>query len=185
MWWEYFSFKFCPVFHQSALELSYFDQNWAKTRPLLFKIWKFSNSMDSRIVHWVNILLVFQQFLVLQAHGLSLLNQCSCSSPPWWSSSTSPLGAWSALTSGGASASEISSLALSCRYLPSCTQPPSSSSSPLWTGRTCTTPTSCTPWSTWSCWRICWWTEAQWLIGGRSPVGCWTTGLLWGAPRWL
>ena len=52
MWWEYFSFKFCPVFHQSALELSYFDQNWVKTRPLLFKIWKFSNSMDSRIVHW-------------------------------------------------------------------------------------------------------------------------------------
>ena len=50
MWWEYFSFKFCPVFDQSALELSYFDQNWAKTRPLLFKIWKFSNSMDSRIV---------------------------------------------------------------------------------------------------------------------------------------
>ena len=51
MWWEYFSFKFCPVFHQSALEWSYFDQNWAKTRPFLFKIWKFSNSMDSRIVH--------------------------------------------------------------------------------------------------------------------------------------
>ena len=56
MWWEYFSFKFCPVFHQSALELSYFDQNWAKTRPLLFKIWKFSNSMDSRIVHWVTLM---------------------------------------------------------------------------------------------------------------------------------
>ena len=55
MWWEYFSFKFCPVFDQSALELSYFDQNWAKTRPLLFKIWKFSNSMDSRIVHCLGL----------------------------------------------------------------------------------------------------------------------------------
>ena len=56
MWWEYFSFKFCPVFHQSALKKSYFDQNWAKTRPLLFKIWKFSNSIDSRIVHWLLVM---------------------------------------------------------------------------------------------------------------------------------
>ena len=65
MWWEYFSFKFCPVFHQSALELSYFDQNWAKTRPLLFKIWKFSNSMDSRIVQWDAYLLLIRNFFGL------------------------------------------------------------------------------------------------------------------------
>ena len=52
MWWEYFSLKFCWVFHQSALELSYFDQNCAKTGHLLFKTFESLISMDSRIVHW-------------------------------------------------------------------------------------------------------------------------------------
>ena len=55
MWWEYFSLKFCRVFNQSALELSYFDQNCAKTGHLLFKTFESLISMDSRIVQWYRI----------------------------------------------------------------------------------------------------------------------------------
>ena len=45
MWGKYFSTKIFTV--------TDWGQNWPKTRPLLFKIWKFSNSMDSRIVQWL------------------------------------------------------------------------------------------------------------------------------------
>ena len=37
---------------QSKLKLSDLDQNWAKTRPLLFKTFESSNAMDSHRVHW-------------------------------------------------------------------------------------------------------------------------------------
>ena len=35
MWPEYFSFNICTVVHQSELDLSNLDQNWAPTRPTL------------------------------------------------------------------------------------------------------------------------------------------------------
>ena len=38
------------VFHQSKLELSDSDENWAKTSPLLLQIFESSNCVDSRIV---------------------------------------------------------------------------------------------------------------------------------------
>ena len=49
---QYFSTKIFTVLHQSKKELLDLDQNWAKTRHLLFKTWKSSISMDSTIVHW-------------------------------------------------------------------------------------------------------------------------------------
>ena len=48
---KYFSTKIFTVLHQSKKELLDLDQNWAKTRHLLFKTWKSSISMDSPIVH--------------------------------------------------------------------------------------------------------------------------------------
>ena len=49
---KYFSTKLFTVLHQSKKELLDLDQNWVKTRHLLFKTWKSSISMDSPIVHW-------------------------------------------------------------------------------------------------------------------------------------
>ena len=49
---KYFSTKIFTVVHQSKKELLDLDQNWAKTRHLLFKTWKSSISMDSAIVQW-------------------------------------------------------------------------------------------------------------------------------------
>ena len=46
MWWEYFSSNIWTVFYQSELELSYLEQNWGKTRPLLLKAFETSN------FHW-------------------------------------------------------------------------------------------------------------------------------------
>ena len=37
MWWQYFSFNFCRVFHHSKVEFSDLDHNWARNTPLLFK----------------------------------------------------------------------------------------------------------------------------------------------------
>ena len=51
IWREYFSFNILTVLYQSELELSDLDQNWAKTRHLLFKTFESSNAMDSPIVH--------------------------------------------------------------------------------------------------------------------------------------
>ena len=51
IWREYFSFNILTVLYQSELELSDLDQNWAKTRHLLFKTFESSNAMDSHIVH--------------------------------------------------------------------------------------------------------------------------------------
>ena len=51
---EYFFNKFLRVFHQSKLELSDSDENWAKTSPLLLQIFESSNCVDSHIVHCVN-----------------------------------------------------------------------------------------------------------------------------------
>ena len=50
IWREYFSSNILTVLYQSELELSYLDQNWAKTRHLLFKTFESSNAMDSPIV---------------------------------------------------------------------------------------------------------------------------------------
>ena len=47
---KYLSTKIFTFLHQSKKELSDLDQNWAKTRHLLFKTWKSSISMDSPIV---------------------------------------------------------------------------------------------------------------------------------------
>ena len=55
IWREYFSFNILTVLYQSELELSYLDQNWAKTRHLLFKTFESSNAMDSPIVHCLNM----------------------------------------------------------------------------------------------------------------------------------
>ena len=51
LWGKYFSTKIHTVLHQSKKELSDWDQNWAKTEPLLFKTFEISNAMDSHIVH--------------------------------------------------------------------------------------------------------------------------------------
>ena len=51
---EYFFNKFLRVFHQSKLELSDSDENWAKTSPLHLQIFQSSNCVDSRIVHCVS-----------------------------------------------------------------------------------------------------------------------------------
>ena len=48
------STKIFTVVHQSKKELLDLDQNWAKTRHLLFKTWKSSISMDSPIVLWIS-----------------------------------------------------------------------------------------------------------------------------------
>ena len=40
MWREYFSFNIWTVIYHPELELSDLDQNWARTRPLLFKTFK-------------------------------------------------------------------------------------------------------------------------------------------------
>ena len=40
--WAYFSLNICTVVHQSELELLDLDQNWAKTRPLLFPTFEIS-----------------------------------------------------------------------------------------------------------------------------------------------
>ena len=50
-----FSIKIFTVLHQSKKELLDLDQNWAKTRHLLFKTWISSISMDSPIVHWTEM----------------------------------------------------------------------------------------------------------------------------------
>ena len=50
MWRDYFSFNFGRVFHQTELDLSDLDQNWAKSGPLLLPTFDISNSMDSSIV---------------------------------------------------------------------------------------------------------------------------------------
>ena len=88
MWWEYFSLKFCRVFHQSALELSYFDQNWAKTGHLLFKTFESLISIDSSIVQWPVLVILRKTKLTLTAviiiHGSGLTYiqpQTACSSP--------------------------------------------------------------------------------------------------------
>ena len=47
MGWEYIPFNIWTVVHQSELELSDLDQNWAKTRPLLFKTFELPNAMDT------------------------------------------------------------------------------------------------------------------------------------------
>ena len=52
LWGKYLSTKIFTVLHQSKKELSDWDQNWAKTRPLLFKTFEISNAMDSHIVQW-------------------------------------------------------------------------------------------------------------------------------------
>ena len=43
MWCKYFSFNIWTVAHQLELELSDLDQNWPKTRHLLFKTFDISN----------------------------------------------------------------------------------------------------------------------------------------------
>ena len=43
MWCKYCSFNIWTVAHQSELELSDLDWNWAKTRHLLFKTFEISN----------------------------------------------------------------------------------------------------------------------------------------------
>ena len=42
VWWAYFSLNICTVVHQLELEWLDLDQNWAKTRPILFKPFKFA-----------------------------------------------------------------------------------------------------------------------------------------------
>ena len=49
LWGKYFSTKIHTVLHQSKKELSDWDQNWAKTEPLLFKTFEISNAMDSHM----------------------------------------------------------------------------------------------------------------------------------------
>ena len=71
MWWEYFSLKFCRVFNQSALELSYFDQNCAKTGHLLFKTFESLISMDSRIVHCLGFYLPVPRILLASPGEIS------------------------------------------------------------------------------------------------------------------
>ena len=53
MWWQYFSFNFCRVFHHSKVEFSDLDQNWARNMPFLFKTFKLPNSMAWHIVQCV------------------------------------------------------------------------------------------------------------------------------------
>ena len=55
MWRDYFSFNFGRVFHQTELDLSDLDQNWAKSGPLLLPTFEISISMDSSIVHWLHL----------------------------------------------------------------------------------------------------------------------------------
>ena len=44
MGWEYFSFDICTVAHQSELESSDWDQNWAKNMPFLVKNFELPNA---------------------------------------------------------------------------------------------------------------------------------------------
>ena len=55
---KYLSTKIFTVVHQSKKELLDLDQNWAKTRHLLFKTWKSSISMDSPIVQCLPIFII-------------------------------------------------------------------------------------------------------------------------------
>ena len=76
---KYFSTKIFTVLHQSKKELLDLDQNWAKTRHLLFKTWKSSISMDSPIVHWLwgygffNSLWVIELLESSTIHGLGIV----------------------------------------------------------------------------------------------------------------
>ena len=77
---KYFSTKIFTVVHQSEKDLLDLDQNWAKTRHLLFKTWKSSISMDSAIVQWmapnvdrIIITLSYQNILLFKASKLSPL----------------------------------------------------------------------------------------------------------------
>ena len=65
LWGKYFYTKIFTVLHQSKKELSDLDQNWAKTRHLLFKTWKSSISMDSPIVHWEAIYIFEFKLIVM------------------------------------------------------------------------------------------------------------------------
>lgn len=40
-----------PIFEQSELKVSDLDQNWARTRFILFKCFELPNAMDNHIVH--------------------------------------------------------------------------------------------------------------------------------------
>ena len=66
MRWEYFSFNIWTVVYQSELEVSNFDQNWAKSRRLLLKIWELPISIA--IVDWCNFtLLLFRSLFLYKA----------------------------------------------------------------------------------------------------------------------
>ena len=87
---KYFSTKIFTVLHQSKKELSDWDQNWAKTRPLLFKTFEISNAMDSHIVHSLiktnlpiyKLSVFFSGFVWLMYGRMNLKCNHSCNSTP-------------------------------------------------------------------------------------------------------
>ena len=49
---NHFSHNIFTAFYHWELKFSNLDENWAKTKPLLFKTFDVSNCMDSCIVQW-------------------------------------------------------------------------------------------------------------------------------------
>ena len=76
MWRKYFSFNIWTVVYQSELELSDFDQNWAKTRPLLLKTLELPISIAWPIVQCGNIPLLMTRSKISTSSKKVKVNPC-------------------------------------------------------------------------------------------------------------